>query len=61
MNFEYLLLKAKDGDPEAVKGLIEMYHPLLVKNSVVDGKFDEDLYQELVREMLISIRTFQIW
>lgn len=61
MKFENLILQAKDGDPDAVLELVGMYRSLLVKYSVVDGKFDEDLYQELAKEMLVSIRTFQIW
>lgn len=60
MNFETLLLKAKEKDEEAVLKIVEMYKPLLVKNSIIDGCFDEDLYQELVKELLLRIQTYKI-
>ena len=60
MNFEALLLRAKDRDDDAVLEIVEMYRPLLVKNSIIDGYFDEDLYQELVKELLLRIQTYRI-
>ena len=48
MNFERLLLKAKEGNADAVLKILEIYQPLLNKNKIVIGRFDEDLYQELV-------------
>ena len=60
MNFETLLLRAKDRDEDAVLEIAEMYRPLLVKNSIIDGYFDEDLYQELVKELLLRIQTYKI-
>lgn len=47
MNFKELLLLAKGNEDFAIKKLIEMYSPLLIKESIVFGVFDEDLYQEL--------------
>lgn len=60
MNFKTLLLDAKEGDQRAVIGLLEMYKPLLVKNAIFNGKFDEDLYQELCITLLKCIRTFRV-
>lgn len=60
MNFEELLIRAKKKDETAVVEIIEMYKPLLVKNAIVDGYFDEDLYQELVKELLLRIQTYSI-
>jgi hypothetical protein len=60
MKFEELLLRAKKQEDEAVMKIVEMYKPLLVKNSIVDGCFDEDLYQELTKELLIRIQTYKI-
>ena len=45
MNFERLLLKAKEGNADAVLKILEIYKPLLIKNAIVNGRFDEDLYQ----------------
>jgi len=60
MNFERLLLKAKEGNADAVLKILEIYKPLLIKNAIVNGRFDEDLYQELVSELLQCIQRFRI-
>ena len=60
MNFERLLLKAKEGNADAVLKILEIYKPLLIKNGIVNGRFDEDLYQELVSTLLQCIQRFQI-
>ena len=60
MNFERLLLKAIEGNADAVLEILEIYKPLLIKNAIVNGRFDEDLYQELVSTLLQCIQRFQI-
>ena len=55
-----LLLKAKEGNADAVLKILEIYKPLLIKNAIVNGRFDEDLYQELVSTLLQCIQRFQI-
>lgn len=60
MNFERLLLKAKEGNADAVLKILEIYKPLLIKNAIVNGRFDEDLYQELESTLLQCIQRFQI-
>lgn len=60
MNFERLLLKAKEGNADAVLKILEIYKPLLIKNAIVNGRFDGDLYQELVSTLLQCIQRFQI-
>ena len=47
MNFRELLILAKANHPQAMETLLSMYRPLLMKEAVVNGTFDEDLYQEL--------------
>lgn len=59
MDFEEILFRAKMGDTLAVEQIIEMYQPLLIKNALVNGVFDEDLYQELLIELLKCIRYFK--
>ena len=44
MDFKELLTNAQNGQQEAIEALFEMYRPLLLKNSYVDGVFDEDLF-----------------
>lgn len=58
MEFEEILYRAKMNDRQAVEQIVEMYRPLLIKNALVDGVFDEDLYQELVIETLKCIQHF---
>lgn len=60
MEFEIILQKAKEGNQAAVMEIVEMYKPLLIKNAVVDGIFDEDLYQELVKVLLFCIKRYRV-
>lgn len=59
MDFEELLFQAKTGDEKATEQILEIYRPLLIKNALVNGIFDEDLYQELILETLKCIRYFK--
>ena len=59
MNFKELLYWARRGDEDAILEIFEMYRPLLIKNALVEGIFDEDLYQELTAEFLKCIRYFR--
>ena len=60
MNFEELLFQAKHNNPKAIEQIVNMFRPLIIKNSLVNGVFDEDLYQELNIEILKSIKCFEI-
>ena len=60
MNFKEMLLQAKAGREAAVMDLLEMYKPLLVRNAIINGRFDEDLYQELCIILLKCIARFRM-
>lgn len=60
MNFEMLLRQAQKGDKEAQEEIFQMYRPLLIKNSMDNNVFDEDLYQELSATLMNCIRKFII-
>lgn len=60
MSFYETLLRAKCGDHAAAEKLFAMYRPLLVKESILFGTFDEDLYQELCLQMCICIQKFKL-
>ena len=60
MDFLTVLLMAKAGDEAAQERILELYDPLLTKDSVVDGAFDEDLYQELCEVMLRCIKNYRV-
>lgn len=59
MDFKELLLLAQMGNEAAVIMLLEMYKPLLIKNAILNGRFDEDLYQELCIAFWKCIRRFR--
>ena len=60
MNFRDVLLRAQAGDPEAINKILEMYKPLLLKQSIVFNVFDEDIYQELCMIVLRCIKSFEV-
>ena len=60
MNFEELLRKAQKGDVKALEEVFMMYRPLLIKNSMDNNVFDEDLYQELSATLIQCIIKFKI-
>jgi len=60
VNFKELLQRAKMDDQQAKQEIIAMYRPLLVKEAVVNGVFDEDIYQELCETLLLCIQRFHI-
>ena len=60
MEFKELLLWAKAGNEMATVSLLEMYRPLLVRSAIINGVFDDDLYQELCITLLRCIQMFQV-
>ena len=54
------LMWATAGDNEAAERSRAMYQPIIVKESVLDGALDEDLYQELCLQLFLCIRKFRI-
>ena len=56
----FRLRRAKEGEAEAIRQIHRMYRPLLIKNAMELGIFDEDLYQELCAALLQCIRMFTI-
>ena len=60
MNFKELLLRAQADDQQAKEKLLSLYQPLLMKEAVINGVFDEDVYQELCITLLTCIQRIQI-
>lgn len=58
--FEELLRNAKQGETEAQEELWNRYQPLVRKLSRVDGRYSEDLYQELSLVFLKCIEGFNL-
>lgn len=59
-DFRNLLLRAKDNDQAAFAEILAMYRPLLLKEAIINGTFDEDLYQELCLILFHCIRKIKI-
>ena len=59
MNFEMLLRQAQKGDKDSQEEILHMYRPLLIKNSMDNNVFDEDLYQELSATLIQCIYKFR--
>lgn len=57
--FESTLKRAIAGDNDAIMGIIELYEPLINNNSVVNGKFDEDLKHFILLRLVRKISKFK--
>lgn len=60
MKFKELLSKANAGKKQAVNELLDMYQPLLIKTALINGIYDEDLYQELCITFLKCLNQFRL-
>ena len=59
--FKNTLLLAQQGNEKAMEKLLNRYDPLLKKCSIIQGHFDEDLYQSLILEFVRAVSAFKIW
>ena len=57
-DFKNMLNGAIQGDRKALECLLDLYQPLIRKYSYVNGRLEEDLYQQLIFRMLTQIRKF---
>lgn len=53
-----LIVKAQAGDNEAMTDILELYMPLINKHSFVNGRLDEDIRQNILLEIVKSIKKF---
>lgn len=60
MTFIELLLAAKEGSASAFEILFDRYKNLLRKYSVINGVFDDDLYQEKCMIFVHCIEIFEV-
>ena len=58
-DFESVLNGAIQGDLKALECLLDLYQPLIRKYSYVNGRLDEDLYQQLILRSLKQVRRFE--
>ena len=60
MTFIELLLAAKGGSKPAFEELFGRYKNLLRKHSVINGIFDDDLYQKQCVAFVHCIKIFEV-
>lgn len=60
MTLRQLFLEAKAGDPDSLEKLYIQFRPILYKTAKVDGKYDEDRFQDFCVIFLQCVRTFKI-
>lgn len=60
MTFIELLLAAKEGSASVFEALFGRYKNLLRKYSVINGVFDDDLYQEQCMIFVHCIEIFEV-
>lgn len=60
MTFKELIIRAKRGEAEAKERLLEMYRPLIAREAIINGIFDEDLFQELCFRFIHCIDRFEL-
>ena len=58
--FREILKAATAGSHEALEHIFELYRPLIDKHSRVNGKFDEDLRQEILIHIALNISKFTV-
>ena len=59
MKFRDMLTLAKLGDSNSMELLLEIYRPLMLKEAIIDGMFDEDLFQELQIVFMHCVKVFR--
>ena len=60
MSFKELIIEAQKGNNEAMTEIIEMYMQVVIKNSYIDGRIDEDLRQEILLKIITNIGKFKV-
>lgn len=54
------IVKATQGDEIAMQEVISLYRPYMVKLSMDEGVIDNELYERLVRKLMLAVVKFKI-
>ena len=60
INFKVMIIRAQRGENNAQEELLKMYQPLIFKEAIIIGVFDEDLFQELCFRFIRCIDRFEV-
>ena len=58
--FRSILIGAVSGNHEDLEKILELYMPLIEKNSYLNGNIDEDLKQYLMIHIVLQIGKFPL-
>lgn len=58
--FREILLGAVAGNHADLEEIIRLYEPLIHRNSLIDGQYDEDLQQYILIRIALNISKFSI-
>ena len=59
-DFNEILRRAIQGDTHSVEEIIKRYRPLINKNSIWNGRLDEDLRQHIEMQIFRKISKFKL-
>lgn len=54
------IVKATQGDETAMQEIIKMYRAYMIKLSMNNGVLDRELYERLVRKLMLAVVKFKI-
>ncbi len=54
-----IIERAQQGDKESVEKIVEMFKPLIIRNSYLNGTYNEDCFQELCIKLINCIHSFK--
>lgn len=57
--FEETLKKAISGDQASIYKILKEYEGLIVKNSIINGKFDEECKAVIEQKIIENIKNFK--
>lgn len=57
--FEQLWKRAEKNDPEALADLLLLVEPIINHNSILNGKLDEDLRQQIILRILVERKNWK--
>lgn len=55
-----IVIGAVAGNKNSLAIIIKMYAPIIKSESIVDGRFNEDLAQEIILSILDEMHNFEI-
>ena len=59
-DFPLLLQKATGNDISAIYEIMQAYESLIIKNSYINGRFDEDCRAYIELKLITAIKNFKI-